>query len=67
MSVLLQSCPGDAGEPVKDFRDTNLPLVILEEVRSVPLQEKEGILAWKKSQQCHGERQQHRFFSMHTK
>lgn len=47
-SVLLQSCPGDAGEPVKDFRDTNLPLVILEEVRSVPLQEKEGIIAWKK-------------------
>lgn len=29
------------------FRDTNLPLVILEEVRSIPLREKEGILAWK--------------------
>lgn len=54
MSVLLQTGPGDAGEPVKDFRDTNLPLVILEELKD--------FLEWKKSQWCHGERQQHRIF-----
>lgn len=49
----LDECPaasltGDAGEPAKDMRDTNLPLVILEEVRSIPPREKEGILGWKK-------------------